>query len=219
MRRCVISVAVGGNYGKCLQRQIDSMAKYADEVDHIVWHDEYPVGSPTHQDMPYAFKSFAFLYAITMKYDSIIWMDSAVWVQGDLMKLFAIVENNDYLIFRNGWNQANWSTDDQLKAFWVTRDEAEGMPHPMACVIGVSLHNFPYQDWIFDYIHKWHLFGGEYSNANGEITSDMRCLGSRHDQTVLGFIANQHKLQLTHPKSLISYDIADSEALLLTQGL
>lgn len=218
MKRAVISVGIGKNYPKLLHRQAETMAKYEGEIDHITWFNELPIGCPPHEQVPYAFKSFAFLYTVLMNYDSVIWMDSAVWVQGDLFKMFEIVEREGHLIFKNGWNQANWSTDQQLQKYGLTRTEAESIPHPLACVIGAKISDIEVDNWIFEYIHGYPLFVGEWSNASGQVTDDMRCLGSRHDQSVLGFIAHKHKLSLTSPNGLISYDEYDKQSILLSKG-
>lgn len=214
-KRCVLSVAVGGNYPLALQRQINSIQGYAD-VDHITWTENYPPNSPEHQVIPYAFKAFAIMNAIERGYTSILWMDSAVWVQGDLNKIFEIVEKNGYLIFRNGWTQANWSTDEQLRFYGHTRQEAESMPHPMACVVG--LHTDSIDLWK-GYIQNYEEYRGEWNNAGNVCSYDLQCMGSRHDQTILGFEAHKHGLTMTNTEGLISYDVNDKNSVLLTQGL
>jgi hypothetical protein len=145
-------------------------------------------------------------------------MDSAVWIQHDIEPLFEQIEQDGYLIFRNGWTQANWSTDAQLEAFDLTRDEAETMSHPMACVIGFNVNDETI-DWIHDYINKYPLFVGDWNNNGNVCSQDVRCQGSRHDQTILGFIANQYGLKFTNTEGLISYDVNDSNSLLLSQGI
>lgn len=216
-KRCIVSFATG-RYTTVLDRLMASHTPFEDTIDLIYLKDRYPDGCPTHQEVPYAFKSFCIKDAIELGYTSILWMDSAVWIQHDVTKLFDIIEEKGYLIFRNGWTQANWSTDAQLEAFGLTRDEAETMPHPMACVIGFHI-NENTADWIHDYIHKYPLFVGAWNNNGNVCSQDMRCLGSRHDQTILGFIANQYGLEFTNTEGLISYDVNDSNSILLSQGI
>jgi hypothetical protein len=216
-KRCIISFATG-KYNQILGRLIDSIESKSPTIDYLAYSDEYPKGCPTHQEVPYAFKSFMLKEAISQGYTSILWMDSAVWIQHDIEPLFEQIERDGYLIFRNGWTQANWSTDAQLEAFNLTRDEAETMPHPMACVIGFNVNDETIE-WIHDYINKYPLFVGAWNNNGNICSQDMRCLGSRHDQTILGFIANQYGLKFTNTNVLISYDVNDSSSLLLSQGI
>jgi hypothetical protein len=216
-KRCIVSFATG-RYTTVLDRLMASHTPFEDTIDLIYLKDRYPDGCPTHQEVPYAFKSFCIKDAIELGYTSILWMDSAVWIQHDVNKLFDIIEEKGYLILRNGWTQANWSTDAQLEAFNLTRDEAETMPHPMACVIGFHV-NENTVDWIHDYINKYPLFVGAWNNSGNVCSQDMRCLGSRHDQTILGFIANQYGLEFTNTEGLISYDVNDSNSILLSQGI
>ena len=216
-KRCIISFATG-RYNSVLDRQIQTVLQHTEDIDHICYRDSYPKGCPTHQEIPYAFKAFVLKEAMNKGYTSILWMDSAIYIQHDIEPLFEIIEREGYLIFRNGWTQANWSTDAQLEAFNLTRDEAETMPHPMACVIGFQINDETIE-WIHDYINSYPLFVGAWNNNDNVCSADTRVLGSRHDQTVLGFIANQYGLKMTNPNGLLSYDITDPIALTLSQGV
>ena len=216
-KRCIVSFATG-RYNTILDRLIESWRPYSDTIDFLYYRDEYPEGCPTHQEIPYAFKSFCIKEAIEQGYTSILWMDSAVWIQKDIIPLFEQIEKEGYLIFRNGWTQANWSTDTQLEAFGYSRDEAESMPHPMACVIGFQVNDQTI-DFIHDYVNKYPLFVGSWNNSGNVCSQDLRCLGSRHDQTILGFIAHQYGLQMTNTEGLISYNIEDKNSILLSQGI
>lgn len=216
-KRCIISFATG-RYNSVLDRQIQTLLQHTEDVDHICYRDSYPKGCPTHEEIPYAFKAFVLKEAMDKGYTSILWMDAAIYIQHDIEPLFEHIEREGYLIFRNGWTQANWSTDAQLEAFKLTRDEAESMPHPMACVIGFQINDETIE-WISDYINSYRLFVGAWNNNDNVCSSDMRVLGSRHDQTILGFIANQYGLDMTPPNGLLSYDITDPIALTLSQGV
>ena len=216
-RRAIISVGVGRQYPKLIQRQALSLQPYKG-IDHITWTQDYPTGSPTHDDVPYAFKSFALLHCLNQKYDTVLWLDSSVWAQHDPTCMFDIIEKYGYLIFKNGFNQANWSTDEQLNHFGYTRDEAEKMPHPIGGIFGVDLTTFPYQDWIFDYVHGYPYFRGSWTNANMEVSNDLRCLGSRHDQSYLGFLCHKYGLKMTLPTGFLSYDVTDENSILLLEG-
>lgn len=216
-KRCIISFATG-RYNSVLDRQIQTLLQHTEDVDHICYRDSYPKGCPTHEEIPYAFKAFVLKEAMDKGYTSILWMDAAIYIQHDIEPLFQHIEREGYLIFRNGWTQANWSTDAQLEAFKLTRDEAESMPHPMACVIGFQINDETIE-WISDYINSYRLFVGAWNNNDNVCSSDMRVLGSRHDQTILGFIANQYGLDMTPPNGLLSYDITDPIALTLSQGV
>jgi hypothetical protein len=70
------------------------------------------------------------------------------------------------------------------------------MSHAMACIIGISFRSEVCNNIYIEYLKaaKDGMFKGSWSNENQEVSTDNRVLGSRHDQTCLGFIANKLSL-------------------------
>lgn len=203
-KRVVLTYASGDRYISCAKRMKKVLDRYSG-YDIKQWINTLPPESPPHNQDPYAFKAFAFKWAKEEGYDSALWLDSAVWPAKDPGAVFDEIENVGYWICLNGWNQANWSTDEQLKYFGYTREEAIKMPHAMACIVGFSFGdetgNRAYEMYLK--AAQDGIFRGPWKNDNGEVSSDKNVLGSRHDQTCLGFIVN--KLGLTYRIRNVEY--------------
>lgn len=224
---CIINVGVGAWHPRGSQRLAETMVhpdmgNFQGTVK--CWKDEYPPGSPTHQDIPYGFKPYAFKWAMEQGYDNVLWCDSAVYAQHDVRPIFDHIEKHGHFILRNGWTSANWCTDRQLEVFGYTRDEADKLPHPMACVVGLNLRD-DIGDMIYDgYLSGVPLFPGPWSNKNKELGEDKRILGSRHDQAVLGLIMADVGLleHYVNPQGWLHYYSKKDpgpESILLTQGM
>lgn len=217
---CIINVATSGAwYERGSQRLAESLApvNYMGEIK--IWSGMYPEGCPPHSEIPYGFKPHAFKWAKEAGMKKVIWMDSSVWAQKDIQPIFDIIEKQGYMILRNGWTTGNWSTDEQLSAYNLTREEAFSVPHAMANVIGINFDSYIGNLIFEEYFNNQHLFKGAWKNENGEVSADKRVLGSRHDQTILSLIVHKYKLELTNPQGIIDYNTGNTESILLTQGL
>ncbi len=207
-RRVVLTVATD-KYCPFSNRMGRVLSRYSG-FDFKAWNNALPPGSPGHKAHPYAFKAHAFKWAKEQGYDSALWLDSAVWPSKDPTPVFDEIENTGYWVCLNGWSQAVWSTDEQLKYFGVTREEAFSMQHAMACIIGFSFNSSIGNTAFELYLKaaKDGMFRGPWSNVNNEVSRDSRVLGSRHDQTCLGFIAN--KLSLKYMTNCVEYANTDT---------
>ena len=198
MRETVIlSCGVGSWYPNGVVRLQNTLSKYQD-FDFHGWKGAFPPGSPTHNEVPYAFKAYGLKWAREQGYKRALWLDSSVYVHSDPSPVLKIIENGGYFLLLNGWNQAAWSTDAQLEYYGYTRDEAEKMQHPVGGLIGI---NFEHEKGkaLFDMFIKAaedKMFVGPWWNKNHEVSTDQRVLGSRHDQTCLGFITQKLELPL-----------------------
>lgn len=193
MKIVILSVGVGSWHPIGIDRLKYTLNTNGYKGDVKFWRDEYPPNSPTHQEIPYAFKAYAFKWAIDNNYDYAIWMDSAIYVNNNIDEIINYLKENEYLIFNSASNTGSWSTDEQLDFFGYSREEAFTLQHAMACVIGFKLTH----PALKDYIDNINLFKGPWVN-NGSISSDNRVLGSRHDQTVLSLIACKRNLIFTN---------------------
>lgn len=193
MKIVVISVGVGSWHPRGIDRLESTLKKSGYKGDIKLWKDEYPPNSPSHQEIPYAFKASAFQWAIDNNYDYALWLDSAIYVENNIEPIIDYIKENEYLIFNSASNTGSWSTDEQLNFFGYSREDAFKLPHAIACIIGFKL-NHPA---LKDYINNTNLFKGPWTN-NGEISNDNRVLGSRHDQTVLSLIACKRNLTFTN---------------------
>lgn len=193
----ILSCGVGYWYPNGVNRLKNIVAQYKG-IDFKGWTEDFPPGSPSHKEVPYAFKTWALNWAKESGYKKALWLDSSIYPGKDPNQIFDIINTRGYFLSMNGWNQANWSTNEQLKYYGVTRDEAENMSHPVGGIVGI---NFEHKTGIQLFEHYLQaaidkMFIGPWTNNNKEVSKDQRVLGSRHDQTCLGFISNKLNLEL-----------------------
>ena len=93
MNRCVVNVSVGGWYPKGQERLRRSLVDMEFDGDRLFWENEYPPGSPTHEQQPYAFKIAALEFALVRGYDAAVWCDSSVWFIRKPEPIFRAIEN------------------------------------------------------------------------------------------------------------------------------
>lgn len=223
MKIAILNVGVGGWHPKGTERLGKSINLFhpeiweEQEIHFLSWTNSYPPNSPTHQQAPYGFKPYAFLYAIQHDYDLAIWMDSAVWLKKSIQPLIEIITKQGYLLFQNGWTNGEWLCDDQLEALGLTREDALKIPHLMACVMGFDLKNLKSQQFLRTWLDHTKDFRGEWTNT-GPCSPDKRVLGSRHDQSFASAISVWLGMEWISPEGLISYNIND-DSILVTQGM
>ena len=83
----------------------------------------YPLGSPTHEQIPYAFKIHC-MEAVRHYHNVVLWADSSVWLMNDPKPIFDIIKEQGYIIFDNfGNNNAHWCNDRQLGHFGYGRGQ------------------------------------------------------------------------------------------------
>ena len=105
--RAVVSVATG-SYVRGLDRLTEWCA--LNGVDYVTFRDRLPQGSPTHAEIPYAFKSYA-LAAASTACDTLLWCDASVVPIRSLEPLWERIERDGYWIANNGWTNYEWTAD------------------------------------------------------------------------------------------------------------
>jgi len=201
----ILTFGMGGWYPRGVKRMETKLATYLQNWDFKGWINEYPPGSPTHQENPYAFKAYAFKWAVDNGYKRALWLDSSVVPNKNPEPLFKKISENGYLILLNGWTNAVWSTETQLKYYGFTREQAKNVPHPIGGIIGMDFTNPIGKNMYDKFIQAADagIFRGSWTNKKHEVSEDPTVLGSRHDQTCLGFIA--YELGLEYSVHLAAY--------------
>ncbi len=221
-KRCIMNVAVGGNYPKFQQRLIKSLDAVGDESHRLFYTSVYPPGSPTHAEVPYGFKVHAFRAAQAAGYDSLLWLDTSVFAVRPLMPLWKRMEKHGNFFIVGGDKLGNWSSDEALMSFGITRDAAMAMQLMGGTVIGLDLRHERTQMFM----SKWEqamlagLFNGHYvsdkadaatlkakaDKPQGKVSDDPRCMGHRHDETIGSLLAYQLEMPLTWIGGLMQGD-------------
>lgn len=126
---CIVNVATPGrdNYLKAQQRLKDSLEQWKFEGTFLAWTGEYPPGSPTHQDVPYGFKVYAFREALRQGFRYILWLDASIWAVGDVTPVFDHIERKGWVMEYAGHTISQWINDNALDYFGLTREESQVM--------------------------------------------------------------------------------------------
>lgn len=219
---CVISLATANTgFPKRLARLHQSLVTTGFTGDLLAWTpDRYPEDCPTHQDVPFAFKPFCF-GQVRRERQLVLWMDASCIAVRSLDPLFQRIATHGYLLFKNGRHKVGeWSSDDALAFFGMSREEAMGIDEVYAAAIGLDLSS-PIANRFLDLWHDAARAGlpfrgvkepldttDDYSevkwNRGGRVSADPRVRGHRHDQTVAGILASRLGMTLT-PTGLQPY--------------
>ncbi len=207
-KNCIISFANNrGNYIKGLERLGQSL-KGRFDGDFIPFYGEESIGAPLHLENPYAFKIYGFLHALERGYTNILWLDSSVYAINDCEFIFDIIENEGYIMQEAGAYIGEWTNDNALNYFGVSRDSA--MPMLMygnAGFLGLSFRS----DIAVQFFSQWRrsmldgMFKGAWNNNNQTESQDPRCKGHRHDMSCGSIMANQLGMKYKSGNDYLNY--------------
>jgi hypothetical protein len=206
MSRVVTSAAFGSPmFLDLLDRLESSLA--AQHVAYIL-HRQDPIFHdwPTHQVSPYSFKAAAVQYAIDKGYTSVCWLDSPCIVRKHLSPLWDIADKEGAVIFRDGWRNDEWCTDECFTLCGTPKEEYAASTHVLA---GCFILNLTHP--------RTRMFWGEYRALARDgaafrgptvIDKDRKTkpYGHRHDQSVMSLLAAKHGIPLTDVTGFINYD-------------
>lgn len=202
-KRCIINVAVGMWYPRGHDRLKQSLQDVGFKGDFFGWRECYPPGSPTHQEIPDAFKSYAFQHVWGMGYDTILWLDASCWAVKPLEPLFDAIERDGHVFLYNGYNVGMWCKDSALKTLHLDRETSFKIPDLNGMFLGVHTGNSRSEAWLNEFIkisQDGVTLPGPFPKAKpGEISNDPRVIGHAHEQTVASALAHHYKMELTRP--------------------
>lgn len=196
--RCVLNVSVGGWFPLGQERQEKSIMHVGCTYDYAKWTNVYPLGCPSHEERPYAFKAFALEWARNAGYASCLWLDSSMYAQRPLFPIWEYIEKNGYMFTMDGTSVSISIADVSLKKLEMTRDEVEKIPCLFAGCTGLS---FIHDDGN-EFLDKWKDFvtdpevnpPGSRFNKNQEWSKDPRCLYNLGEQASASIL--RHRMGL-----------------------
>jgi hypothetical protein len=182
-----------------------------------------PPGSPSHRDVPYAFKAHAIKQALDRGADLILWADSSILPIRSLEPLWQRIEAEGYWISRNGWKNSEWTADSAYPLLGVTREENDQIPHVVATSFGLNLRHETGRRMFERYLELANngAFRGPWTNGPQSVDGrrgpcgPASTRGHRHDQTALSVIAWREGCVLTDPPSVFAYRGGETEQTIL----
>ena len=142
-----------------------------------------------------------------------LWLDSSCVAIRSLDPIFEAIEENGYVLFRNGsYRLGEWASDHTLSEYGLPRDPGSGaprgMPHDRADVWALGCGFRPRVGGrkvrdetafrgIPEPLRNWDDYEDVKWNRAGCVSADPRVHGHRHDQTVAGILADRLQMELT----------------------
>jgi hypothetical protein len=236
LKAAIATVGIGGWYPRGVARLIDSVAQFHPEMPVFAWVNRTPKGiRPIFQDgydyTPYEAKPAALAKACE-KHDTVILCDASFYAVQPLDPLIDYIEEHGYYLCNNGNVVGEWSSDECLRSYELTRDEAMEIPEISSYCVGVSTDRFTEPclltaQWEADSRHAA-VIAGHHSNIAvdphgrnpGFVSDDLRVRGHRHDQTVLSIIAWKLGLNkiVDRPRFTAYKGSETDETVLINQG-
>lgn len=204
---CIINVGVDGWYKAGSERLERSLMFHGFAGEMLFWRNEYPPGSPSHQENPYAFKVHAFREAFRRGFTNVMWLDCSFWALQNPMKIFDIVNDNGVFAFRSGYNCAQTCTDALLAAADWSRDYAETLPEIATGIVGLNISN-PDGAKVFA---TWEHYcdQGLFNNSrthNPQESADPRFLHGRQDQSAYSVAVHKNNVQFDYQDYVAYYN-------------
>jgi hypothetical protein len=224
--RCIISLATNDkHYPEGLLRLRQSVLRSGFTGEFLCWPPgSFPEQCPAHEEVPFAFKPYCFLEARRRGMDLVLWLDSSCVVVRRIDSLFRAIEERGYVLFKNRDNMlGQWASDEALRLFELSREDAMSIQEVNAAAIGLNMRNAIAVDFFaqwyeaaregpaFRGVREHHGRPGDYLdikwNRARSVSSDPRVRGHRHDQTVAGMLAHRLGMELT-AEGIASYSQA-----------
>lgn len=215
--RCIVNVATGP-YVPLQGRLAASLRAAGYRGAFLAWTEAFPPESPRHEDVPYAFKLFAFADALRRGYRTVLWLDAPCLANRAVTPVFERIERDGHLFVAGDDRLGNWAGDACLSAFSFTRNEAMSLDLMNGTFIGLDLFHPRGRAW-FERLReacRGGLFNGPYlsehapaairatkaGKTRGFVSRDRRCWGHRHDEAVGTCLANRMGMELSPPGDL-----------------
>jgi len=198
-KTCIINYASGSWYPRGQDRLVKSLCDVGNgDIPCFAWKNHEELGCPPHVEVPYAFKPYALEHARNMGYELALWCDASVWAVKNIQPVFDYLSEHSHLFFYNA-NIGRFTSDACLQGFNLSRDEAMNMNMLMGICMGFNLTAPVTQEFLRQWLEKskdGFSFPGTWNNVEQQVSTDPRCVGHRHDQSVASIIAHNLKMKL-----------------------
>lgn len=201
MSHAIVTCGVGSWYEQGVARLERSLIYHGFAGSLYMNKGVYPPGSPTHQEVPYAFKLAAIDQARKDGHDQVLWLDASAWAIGKVDPIFHRIETEGHYFWTSGYQCHEWCNDRSLAYFGVTREEARSIEMLYALCIGLDFRN----DRTKAFFDQWAkamgdgIFNGSWKREEGDLEAP-EYRGHRHDQSAASLIAHKlgMEIDMTH---------------------
>ncbi len=208
MKVAIVTLALGSSYPRGVARMIQAFHQQSPGYEIQAWINTLPPGAPErviedgYSYTAYCAKPFAMKAAMDAGAEIVLWLDASVYPVRPIAPLIEYISSHGYYMAPSGFTVGEWASDRCLEAF---RLERGGWMYKAECasgIVGLDLRQFDARELLRMWCAHWHYFPGHHSNVHaadkkhhyknvGHVSSDPRCSGHRHDQTVLSILAQE----------------------------
>ena len=141
--------------------------------DVFIFNSCADIGSPSHEENPYAFKIYAVEKIREMGYDQVLWLDASAYAIKNVNPIFEWLDKNGIFMEAAGHWTGSWSNQGTLDYFGITRDEAMQMPMYSAGFSGFDFKN----PISVEFFEKWKnsMLAGCFKGSWSDHRHDMTC--------------------------------------------
>lgn len=136
MTTAIVSVGIGASYPKGVARLVESLKTIGYAGTIKTWTTEYPANSPTHQQVPYAFKLFAMREVAN--HDVVFWLDASMWAIRDLTPIFNHAMIHGAAVWRAGFSVADWCDPAPMAKLGLNREGAKAIPLVCGGIVAIA---------------------------------------------------------------------------------
>jgi len=202
-RKCVVNFSCRGRENYPMgQKRLKQTLEDKTDADTMLWlapdmtsREGYPPNSPTHNEVPYAFKYHAMKAAFDKGYDLVFWLDSSVVPLRDMSYLWQIIEDRGILAFRNaGCLESSFTSEDCLDILGCSIEDARNICQISGGVVGYNKHN---ETAMIIFKKMLNLSINTVAFQGGSNTSsDPNYQSHRHDQSCLSYLLNFYDVKV-----------------------
>jgi len=191
------------------KRQMQSLSAIGYKGSYYSYSSFTDIGSPSHKEIPYAFKPYAIKKVRDMGYKRVIWMDAPVYAVKPIDHFLTDVHNRGALFFDNiGYSLGDYTSDKCLDLMGINRNDSFSIPMIMACLMAFDFTNQKTCAIFDEYLQRadFDHYGGAWDNHDLSVSEDRRVKGHRHDQSVMSAILHNNGIKpLTPHKTWFAY--------------
>jgi len=208
MNICVVNYATTNAWYPFGQKRLSKSLNTVGYNGDTLFFNQLNILSPSHDDIPYAFKIYAMREAQKRNYDMILWVDASFWAIRSVVDLFSFIDEKGIVVQDSDYPLGQWSSDSSLELFGISREKAFELPMFAGGLIGLNLHDknaVSFLDGLYAQAQKGTAFRGCWSNRKQEVSKDNRVLGHRHDMVCGSLIINEMNIEMQPNNSIFSY--------------
>jgi hypothetical protein len=202
MKTCIVNFAKGLWFPKGQTRLVKSIRESGYHGTVMLFGEESDVGAPSHEDVHYGFKPYSILAAKNAGFDLVLWLDTSMRATSNLQPAFDCMMADGLYLWQCDGIVGEWSSDKCLESFGVTRESAMNIRECGSGAIGFNFNHWTGLSFFNNVMQHLADFQADWTNDQGQVSTDPRVKGHRHDQTVISLVRHQMGLDVMHQRKV-----------------